>query len=226
MRASLNCSIYCKFPCELRRTPYGVLRKSEVQLRRIPLLRTRVNSSRDSLPGQEDGQRVQRRVRPGSNRRRTDLEGDVALRFPEQSTNKCLNHPQIELASRFAPELLERFRGRTLWPVGPAPNHHVVGVPRRHYACGQGDLLPFEPIGVARSVRTLVVMPDHREHPEQRLYRFDHACSYLRVAFDGRPFFLRKGTGLSQDLLCHTDLSNIVQERTVHEPLQSFFVEA
>src|SRR5215211_4051819 len=78
-----------------------------------PLLRTRVNSSRDSLPGQEDGQRVQRGVRPAGNRRRTDLEGEGALRIPEQST-KCLNHPHIELASRFAPELLERFRGRTL----------------------------------------------------------------------------------------------------------------
>src|ERR671913_2240720 len=113
MRASLNCSIYCKFPCELRRTPYGVLRKSEVQLRRIPLLRTGVNSSRDSLPGQEDGQRVQRGVRPGGYRRRTDLEGDVALRIPKQST-KCLDHTRIELASRLAPELLEGLRRRTL----------------------------------------------------------------------------------------------------------------
>src|SRR5215213_9785382 len=105
------------------------------ELRRITLLRTRVHSSRDSLPGQEDGQRVQRGVRPGGNRRRTDLEGDVALRIPKQST-KCLDHTRIELASRFAPELLERFRRRTLRPVGPAPNHHVVGVRRRHYACG------------------------------------------------------------------------------------------
>src|SRR5215204_1726745 len=104
------------------------------ELLRISLLRTGVNSSRDSLPGQEDGQRVQRGVRPGGNRRRTDLEGDVALGIPKQST-ECLDHTRIELASRFAPELLEGLRRRTLRPVWPGPNHHVVGVRRRNYAC-------------------------------------------------------------------------------------------
>src|SRR5215212_8821811 len=135
------------------------------------------------------------------------------LRIAKQPPHR-LDYPNIELASRFAPELLEGFRGRTLGPVafgpvGPA-KHHVVGVHHRHYARTQGYLIPFEPIGVTASVRTLVVMPDHRDRPEERLYRFDHPCSYLGVAFDGRPFLLRKGTGLSQDLLCHTELTQIV----------------
>src|SRR5215211_7637505 len=69
-------------------------------------------------------------------------------------------------------------------------------------------------------------MPDHRERPEERLYRLDHPCSYLRVAFDDFPLFLRKGTELLQDLVCHTELAQIVQERSVHEPLQLFFVQA
>jgi len=33
-------------------------------------------------------------------------------------------------------------------------------------------------------------------------------------------------TELLQDLVCHTELAQIVQERSVHEPLQLFFVQA
>src|SRR5215213_1046746 len=152
------------------------------------------------------------------------------LRSPRQPPHR-LDHPPIELASRFAPELPERFGGRTLGPpvalgpVGPA-KHHVVGVHRRHYARPERYLLTFEPIGVTASVRTLVVMPDHRECPGDGLERLDHPRSYLRVAFDDFPLFLRKGTELLQDRVCHTDLAHIVQERSVHEPLQFFFVQA
>src|SRR5215211_4507607 len=93
------------------------------------------------------------------------------LWIPQQPLHR-LDHPHIELASRFATELLEGFRRRTLGPVavvpvavrpvGPAPKHHVVGVHRRHNARPERYLIPFKPIGVTASVRTLVVMPDHR----------------------------------------------------------------
>src|SRR5215213_7928133 len=94
------------------------------------------------------------------------------LRMPQQPPQR-LDHPNIELASRFAPELLEGFCGRTLGPVafgpvGPA-KHHVVGVHHRHYARSERYLIPFEPIRVTASVRTLVVMPDHRERPGKGL---------------------------------------------------------
>src|SRR5215212_4538773 len=94
------------------------------------------------------------------------------LRIAQQPPHR-LDHPNIELASRFVPELLERFCGRTLGPVafgpvGPA-KHHVVGVNHRHYARTQGYLIPFEPIRVTASVRTLVVMPDHRHRPGKGL---------------------------------------------------------
>jgi hypothetical protein len=46
------------------------------------------------------------------------------------------------------------------------------------------------------------------------------------VTFDERPLFLRKGTGLSQYLVCHAELTKIVQERSVDEPLQFIFVHA
>src|SRR5215218_6655433 len=69
-------------------------------------------------------------------------------------------------------------------------------------------------------------MPDHRECPGDGLERLEHPRSYLRVAFDDFPLFLRKGTELLQDLVCHTELAQIVQERSVHEPLQLFFVQA
>src|SRR5215212_7157876 len=95
------------------------------------------------------------------------------LRIPQQPLHR-LDHPHIELASRFAPELLEGFRRRTLWPVavgpiGSAPKHNVVGVNRRHYACPERYLISLEPIGVTASVRTLVVMLDHRERSREEL---------------------------------------------------------
>src|SRR5215212_901506 len=88
------------------------------------------------------------------------------LRIAQQPPHR-LDYPHIELASRFVPELLEGFGRRTLGPgalepVGPA-KHHVVGVHHRHYARSERYLISFEPIGVTASVRTLVVMPDHRE---------------------------------------------------------------
>jgi hypothetical protein len=46
------------------------------------------------------------------------------------------------------------------------------------------------------------------------------------VAPDGLPFFLGKGNGLLQDIVSHAELSEVVQERPVHEPLKPFFVEA
>src|SRR5215210_2678140 len=94
------------------------------------------------------------------------------LRIAQQPPQR-LDHPNIELVSRFVPKLLEGFRGRTLGPValgpvGPA-KHHVVGVHHRHYARSERYLISFEPIGVTSSVRTLVVMPDHRECPGEGL---------------------------------------------------------
>src|SRR5215210_8680371 len=94
------------------------------------------------------------------------------LRIAQQPPQR-LDHPHIELASRFAPELLEGFRGRTLGPValgpvGPA-KHHVVGVHHRHYARSERYLISFEPIGVTSSVRALVVMPDHRDRSREGL---------------------------------------------------------
>src|SRR3954471_13356526 len=129
------------------------------------------------------------------------------LRIAQQPPHR-LDYPNIELASRFVPELLEGFGGRTLGPValgpvGPA-KHHVVGVHHRHYTRTQGYLISFEPVGVTASVRTLVVMPDHRECPREGLYRLDHPRSHLRVKFDDFPLFLRKGTQLLQDRVCHT----------------------
>src|SRR5215213_11009999 len=94
------------------------------------------------------------------------------LRIAQQPTHR-LDYPHIELASRFTPELLEGFRGRTLGPVALGPegsaNHHVVGVNHRHYARSERYLISFAPIGVTASVRTLVVMPDHREGPGEEL---------------------------------------------------------
>src|SRR5215212_10529973 len=95
------------------------------------------------------------------------------LRIPQQPLHR-LDHPHIELASRFAPELLEGFGRRTLGPVavgpiGSAPKHNVVGVNRRHYARSERYLIPFKLIGVTASVRALVVMPDHRECPGEEL---------------------------------------------------------
>src|SRR5215208_3384412 len=94
------------------------------------------------------------------------------LRIAQQPPHR-LDHPNIELASRFAPELLEGFGGRllgpvALGPVGPA-KHHVVGVHHRHYARSERCLIPLEPIGVTASVWKLVVMPDHRERPGEGL---------------------------------------------------------
>src|ERR687894_1514517 len=91
-----------------------------------------------------------------------------SLRTAQQPTHR-LDYPHIELVSRFVPELLEGFGGRplgpvALGPVGPA-NHHVVGVHHRHNTRSERYLLSFEPIGVTATVRTLVVMPDHRERP-------------------------------------------------------------
>src|SRR5215210_8024635 len=95
-----------------------------------------------------------------------------SLRIPKQPPQR-LDHPHIELASRFAPELLEGFGGRTLGPiafgpVGPA-KHHVVGVHHRHYARSERYLISFEPIGVTATVRALVVMPDHRDRSREGL---------------------------------------------------------
>src|SRR5215211_3260434 len=152
------------------------------------------------------------------------------LRIAQQPPHR-LDHPPIELASRFAPELPERFGGRTLGPpvalgpVGPA-KHHVVGVHHRHYARPERYLLSFEPIGVTASVWTLVVMPDDRDRPGKGLERLDHPRSYIRVAFYDFPLFGRKGTELLQDRVCHPELAHIVQESTVHEPLQFLFVQA
>src|SRR5215207_6085707 len=94
------------------------------------------------------------------------------LRIAQQPSHR-LDYLHIELASRSAPELLEGFGRRTLGPValgpvGPA-NHHVVGVNHRHYARPERYLIPFKPIGVTASVRTLVVMPDHRECSREEL---------------------------------------------------------
>src|SRR5215213_7693242 len=151
------------------------------------------------------------------------------LRIAQQPTHR-LDHPHIELAARFTPELMEGFRGRPLGPVALGPvgsaNHHVVGVNHRHYARPERYIIHFKPIGVTPSVRTLVVMPDHWERSREELYRLDHPRSYLRVAFDDFPLFLREGTELLQDRVCHTDLAHIVQESTVHEPLQFLFVQA
>src|SRR5215208_4635578 len=88
------------------------------------------------------------------------------LRIAQQPPHR-LDHPHIELASRFAPELLEGFGGRPLGPVALGPvgsaKHHVVGVNHRHYARPERYLISsFEPIWVTASVRTLVVMLDHR----------------------------------------------------------------
>src|SRR5215211_1982957 len=151
------------------------------------------------------------------------------LRIAQQPPHR-LDHPHIELASRFAPELLEGLGRRTLGPValgpvGPA-NHYVVGVNHRHYARPERYLISFEPIWVTASIRTLVVMPDHRDRSREGLKRLDYPRSYLRVTFDDFPLFLRKGTELLQYRVCHTDLAHIVQERSVHEPLQFFFVQA
>src|SRR5215208_5663730 len=94
------------------------------------------------------------------------------LRIAQQPTHR-LDYPNIELASRFVPELLEGFRGRPLGPVALGPvgsaNHHVVGVNHRHYARPERYLISFEPIWVTASVRTLVVMPDHRERSREEL---------------------------------------------------------
>src|SRR5215213_9642942 len=71
------------------------------------------------------------------------------LRIAQQPPHR-LDYPHIELASRFVPELLEGFGGRTLGPVALGPvepaNHHVVGVNHRHYARSERYLLPFETI--------------------------------------------------------------------------------
>src|SRR5215207_9608842 len=92
------------------------------------------------------------------------------LRIAQQPTHR-LDYPHIVLASRFVPELLEGFGGRTLGPValgpvGPA-KHHVVSVHHRHYARSERYLISFEPIGITASIWTLVVMPDHRERPRE-----------------------------------------------------------
>src|SRR5215211_8577466 len=95
-----------------------------------------------------------------------------SLRIAQQPPHR-LDYPHIELASRFVPELLEGFCGRplgpvALGPVGPA-KHHVVGVNHRHYARSERYLISLEPIGVTASVRTLVVMPDHRQRSREKL---------------------------------------------------------
>src|SRR5215212_1021780 len=93
------------------------------------------------------------------------------LRIAQQPPHR-LDHPHIELVSRFVPELLEGFCRRplgpvALGPVGPA-NHHVVGVNHRHYARPERYLISLEPIWVTASVRTLVVMPDYWDRPRQK----------------------------------------------------------
>src|SRR5215211_8483438 len=88
------------------------------------------------------------------------------LRIAQQPPHR-LDHPHIELAARFTPELMEGFRGRplgpvALGPVGPA-KHHVVGVNHRHYTRPERYLISFESIWVTASVRTLVVIPHDRD---------------------------------------------------------------
>src|SRR5215212_12130528 len=94
------------------------------------------------------------------------------LRIAQQAPHR-LDHPHIELASRFVPELLEGFGGRPLGPVALGPEgsakHHVVGVNYRYYARSERYLISFEPIWVTASVRTLVVMPDYWDRPRQKL---------------------------------------------------------
>ena len=97
----------------------------------------------------------------------------------------------------------------------------VVHVRQRHHLRRNGDLVPFQPVGVAIAVPALVVpAADGVRHLQKRLVLRDglsqilqHLCARHRMVLDDAKLLGGQAAGLVQDLLRDDDLADIVQRR-------------
>ena len=97
----------------------------------------------------------------------------------------------------------------------------VVHVRQRHHLRRNGDLVPFQPVGVAIAVPALVVpAADGVRHLQQRLVPgnglpqiLQHLRTCHGMVLDDGKLFGGQAAGLVQDLLRDDDLADIVQRR-------------
>ena len=97
----------------------------------------------------------------------------------------------------------------------------IVHVRQRHHLRRNGDLVPFQPVGVAIAVPALVVpAADGVRHLQQRLVLrnrlsqiLQHLCARHGMVLDNGKLLGGQAAGLVQDLLRDDDLADVVQRR-------------
>ena len=97
----------------------------------------------------------------------------------------------------------------------------VVHVCQRHHLRRNGDLIPFQPVGVAIAVPALVVpAADSVRHLQQRFVPgnglsqiLQHLRTRHSMVLDDGKLFGGQASGLVQDLLRDNDLADIMQRR-------------
>ena len=132
----------------------------------------------------------------------------------------------VERRAREVPELLQR-RGRVpRAAVGAGRRHGVVGVGHVHDMRGDGDLVPAQSVGVAASVRPLVMQLDDGDVGREERDGLEDPRARARMLLDDVELGRRQGGGLEQHRVWHADLADVVQQRAKPDHFDFFVAQA
>ena len=98
---------------------------------------------------------------------------------------------RIELAADVAPHHVQSLVMRHSLLIASLRRQRVVDVGNAENACGAGNLLGLEPVGIAGAVPTLVMRFDDRPHVPRKVDVGEHLDAPHRMLLDHHPFLRR-----------------------------------
>src|SRR2546422_3779718 len=98
----------------------------------------------------------------------------------------------VKLAAGFANDFLPRGGKRKSFPIRPVGGHCVQGIGYGEDSCPERDLLPRQPLRIARAVVAFLVGQNDFGRRCQKGYSAYQVVPDPRMAFHGLPFFSRQ----------------------------------
>src|SRR5919106_466223 len=128
---------------------------------------------------------------------------------------KDVDDVRVESVSALVQDDTDRVVIRHAGAIWALRGHRVVCVGNREGASGQRNLDPLQSIRITRSIPPFMVVQDDPHRRAREADRLDNPSPQLGMGPHDAPLIDRKRTGLVQDVVRHTDLSDVVQRESV-----------
>src|SRR5881396_101254 len=121
---------------------------------------------------------------------------------------KCLYHLRIEVAVSAGDDFCAGLGIRLCGPVGPVTGYRVKGVRYRENASIHMYRFAGKSVGVAATIKLLVMLPDDRRGARQKVYAVNYGQAVSYVLLHLNPLVRRERSRLQKYGVAHSDLAD------------------